>query len=327
MTIQTAFAVEGNTRLPVSIPSRRCPNCGEDGAGDWLNAPDRFHGRQVWYTLVHCAECSLIWLENPPVPEEMAAHYGPDYDRLIAQSGERSPEHWTSRRDALLRYKTGGRLLDLGCSSGSFLNLLKGKEWELYGVEISEESARKAKERTGAKIFVGDVLEAPFAPESFDAITCFHVFEHMYQPKEVLKKAWEWLKPGGVFLAIMPNIDCSEARFYKSYWYPLELPRHLFHFSPTSLDNMVRSVGFKDVKISTSRAPFIEYHIHYLMDELYRKMGRSRRPASVAGDFSLAWRIFRKMLRLTLYPLLVRATSLWGHGQIMQVVVVKPETR
>lgn len=327
MTIQSSGTFESNSQLQVRLLSRRCPNCGKEGAEDWLKAPDRFHGRRVWYSLVHCTACELIWLENPPAPEEMAAHYGPDYDRLIAQSGECSPEHWTERRDALLQYKSEGSLLDLGCSSGSFLNLLKGKGWDLYGVEISGESAKKAKERTGAKIFVGDVLEAPFAPESFDAITCFHVFEHMYEPKEVLKKAWEWLKPGGVFLAIMPNIDCSEARFYKSYWYPLELPRHLFHFSPTSLSNMVQSVGFRDVKITTSRAPFIEYHIHYLMDNLYRKLGRARRPASAAGNFSLPWRIFRKMLRLTLFPVLVRATSPWGHGQIMQVVLVKPETR
>ena len=305
--------------------SKVCPSCGKPGAEDWLKAPDRFHGRQVWYSLAHCTACELIWTENPPLPEEMAAHYGADYDRLIAESGERSPEHWLGRRDALLKYKSGGSLLDLGCSSGSFLDLLKGGSWNLHGVEISDESAKKAQERTGAQIYVGDVLTAPYAPESFDAITCFHVFEHMYEPKEVLKKVWEWLKPGGVFLSVMPNIDCSEARFYKSYWYPLELPRHLFHFSPASLSNMVRSVGFRDVKISTSRAPFIEYHIYYLLGELYRKLGIPRPPAATPRRRSLARRVVRKMLRMTLYPILARATSPWGKGQIMQVVLVKPE--
>src|SRR5579864_8948538 len=96
--------------------SERCPACGHDGAEHWLQAPDRFHGRPQLYQLMRCPACSLVWLRNPPSPEEMGYHYGPDYDRAIAGAGE-DPNHWQGRRDTLLRYKSGGAILDLGCSS------------------------------------------------------------------------------------------------------------------------------------------------------------------------------------------------------------------
>src|SRR6202049_1076931 len=123
---------------------------------------------------------------------------------------------------------------------------------------MSTESADRALARCGAKVFVGDILDAPFKPASFDAITCFHVFEHLYQPREVLAKVSEWLKPGGIFYAMMPNIDSAGARIFKSYWYALELPRHTYHFSPASLRSMAHSVGLHEVSVTTHREVFIE---------------------------------------------------------------------
>ena len=108
-------------------------------------------------------------------------------------------------------------------------------KWELFGIEMSPDVARRAEKRTGAKIFVGDILDAPFPQGYFDVITCFHVFEHMYQPKEILEKVSYWLKPGGIFYMMVPNIHSAGGRTFKSYWYALELPRHLFHWSPKAL--------------------------------------------------------------------------------------------
>ena len=89
------------------------------------------------------------------------------------------------------------------------------------------------------------MAHAPFQPNTFDAITCFDVLEHMHHPREVLVKVREWLKPGGVFYTFLPNIDSAESRIFRSYWCGLELPRHLYHFSPSSLGkaSRVRRVG------------------------------------------------------------------------------------
>ncbi|HEX4487712.1 MAG TPA: class I SAM-dependent methyltransferase [Terriglobales bacterium] len=307
-----------------SMDLSKCVACGHIGAEPFLKAPDRFHARPKIYSLVQCPQCSLVWLEDPPPLEDMGEHYGPDYDALIAESGETSPEHWHPRRDMLLQQKQGGALLDLGCSSGAFLSLIKGPKWQLYGIEISEDSATRARSRTGAEVFVGDVLAASFPDGEFDAVSCFHVFEHMYMPQAVLGRVWRWLKPGGVFVAEMPNIHCQEARFFQSYWYPLELPRHLYHFSPAAFRALAANFGFEEVRLTTMRARFVDYHLRYLGDTFWRSLGRPRRPM-MQDRPGLAWRMVRKMLRLGVYPALSWITSSRGDASMMQVVLRKPE--
>src|SRR5215831_20225258 len=114
---------------PSSKQGLICPACQQGGAKPYLSAPDRFHGRSHWYELVGCSSCGLVWLDNPPVPSEMRQHYGTDYDRSISGGGE-EPDHWKERRATILRHHpAGGSVLDLGCSSGGFLNSLKGPSW------------------------------------------------------------------------------------------------------------------------------------------------------------------------------------------------------
>ena len=163
-----------------------CPICGQTGAQEWLRGPDRFHGRREQYTLVRCPACSLVWLSNPPKPSEMHLHYTDAYHKLISAAGENSPDRWEDRKAALTPYKQSGALLDLGCSSGSFLEFLRSESWKLYGIEMSAECARTRRQRASAQVFVGDILDAPFRRESFDVITCFDVLEHLYEPRRVM---------------------------------------------------------------------------------------------------------------------------------------------
>jgi SAM-dependent methyltransferase len=304
---------------------RRCLVCGQEGTEEVLRAPDRFHGADEEYRLVRCIACSLVWLENAPKPEDMWKHYGPDYDRKIAAAGESSPERWRARRETLSLYKQGGAILDLGCSSGSFLETLKGGKWDLYGVEMSRESADRALARCGAKVFVGDILDAPFQPGSFDAITCFHVFEHLYYPRKVLQQVSRWLKPGGIFYALMPNIDSAGRRVFNSYWYALELPRHLYHFSPKSLSRLAASVGLEEVSLFAGREVFIDYSSGYIVDDILKKVGITRLPLSKhQKEPSLPWKVVRKMYRLTVLPVLTAAVGLAGDGESIHAVFRKP---
>lgn len=300
-----------------------CPVCGHVGHEDYLRAPDRYHGRTQIYQLVQCLSCSLVWQFDPPKPEQLGQHYGPDYDRAIADAGDKSPQRWLDRTNTLLKYKQGGAILDLGCSSGAFLDTLKGGNWQLYGVEMSAEVAARAKVRCGAKVFVGDILDAPFAAESFDAITCFHVFEHLYYPKEVLTKVSEWLKPGGIFYALMPNIDSGGARVFGTNWYALELPRHLYHFSPKSLSNVARKVGLEELSLVTHREVFIEHSTYYIVDGLLKKIGVSRAPLARRRARSFPRKVVSKAFRMTLGPLLTALISLAGDGESIHAVFEK----
>ncbi len=306
------------------IVEAKCPLCGNKGGRRLLSGPDRFHGRLNVYHIVRCSSCSLARLENPPAPSELGRHYGPDYDRTIAGGGL-DPSHWNGRRDELLRHKPGGAVLDLGCSSGSFLAALKSPSWKLFGIDMSETMAKEAEALCGARVFVGDILDAPFPPGSFDAITCFHVFEHLYRPWEVLARVSEWLKPGGIFYAMMPNIDSAGARIFRSYWYPLELPRHLYHFSPSTLRNLANCVGLQEVSVTTHREVFIEASARYMFDEVLRRIGIPRVPMAQAKAPGIPWKVTRKVFRMTALPVLNALAALAGDGESIHAVFAKTD--
>lgn len=301
----------------------KCPGCKNTIIVDYLMAPDRFHGRTTTFRLVYCPTCSLVWLADPPKTEEMALHYSQEYDRSIAAAGDNSPERWRNRKQTLTQYKQSGAILDLGCSAGSFLKALRSKEWELYGIDMSVESARRAQAESGAKVFVGNILDASFQPSSFDVITCFHVFEHLYKPREVLTKVFEWLKPSGIFYVMVPNIDSAGAHIFRSYWYALELPRHVFHYSPKSLNMMAHSVGLEVVSLTTHREVFIEQSTRYITDDLLRKLGIIREPLANAKAPGIMFRLIRKSYRLTILPLLTGLASLAGNGESIHAVFQK----
>jgi SAM-dependent methyltransferase len=321
MTLTSDISNVANAHSPAA-----CVVCGEPNSVLYLAAPDRFHGRSQMFQLVRCPRCSLVWLDSPPLPEEMGTHYGVAYDRSVAAAGD-DLERWRDRRDVLLRYKSGGTLLDLGCSAGGFLDSMKGPSWKLCGIEMSPAVAARATARTGAAVFVGDILDAPFLPHSFDAITCFHVFEHLYNPLEVLRKVAEWLKPDGVFYTFMPNIESAGARLFKSYWYALELPRHLYHFSPRSLKALAHSAGLEEVSVTTDREVFIEASTRYFIEEKLKKVGVSRPPLADAVVPVIPVRIVRKMFRLTLLQVLNGLASFAGEGESIHAIFRKASSQ
>jgi len=304
-----------------------CPVCGQAGAQEWLRGPDRLHGRRETYTLVRCLACSLVWLSNPPVPSEMHLHYTDAYHKLISAGGENSPTRWRARKGALRQYKQSGTLLDLGCSSGSFLEFMRSECWKLYGIEMSAEGAKTAEERSEAQVFAGDILGAPFPRESFDVITCFDVLEHLYEPRRVMTRVAEWLKPGGIFYVLVPNMDSAEARVFKSYWHGLELPRHLFHYSPQSLKFLAESAGLREVSLETRRNAAVGTSLRYVWDDVFRVLGIRRTPTAYLGAPSLPWRVARKVVRMTALRLLLALAPLAGSGESIHAVFRKDVDR
>ncbi len=302
-----------------------CPVCGHADAREWLRAPDRFHGRRDQYKLLRCPACSLVWLSKPPIPSEMHRHYTDAYDQLISAAGENSPGRWRDRNAALARYKQSGALLDLGCSSGAFLQSLSGKGWDLFGVEMSEKSARQAQAKSGADVFVGNILDAQFRPSSFDAITCFDVFEHLYEPRQVMAKVADWLKPGGIFYVLVPNVDSAEGRIFRGYWHGLELPRHLFHYSPKSLKFLAESVGLREESLETRRNQAVGTSLRYVWDDVFRAVGIRRAPVAHRSEASLPWKAARKMARLTILRALLAFAPLAGGGESIHAVFRKSD--
>jgi len=311
---------------PAEDGARCCPLCESTNIAAYLRAPDRFHLRKQVYQLIRCDFCSLVWQDSPPRPEEMSNHYGTDYHRVVVESVEVDLlKRWRHPRQRVLEMCKGGALLDIGCSSGGFLRTMKTEDWVLHGIEISPNEAKMAAESTGAQVFVGDILDAPFAPQTFDVITALHAMEHVYHPQQVFRKVWQWLKPGGILYLQVPNIEGLEAHIFGSYWFGLEMPRHLSHFSPKSMRLLASSTNFEEVLVATLPDCYVEKSLRYVLDDALIKAGIERTPlASANGSPSIPWRVVRKSFRLSVLLPFRRLAAGLGRGPAIEAAFRRP---
>ena len=298
-----------------------CPLCCCTNSIALLMAPDRFHLRKEKYSLLRCLSCGAVWQATPPRPEDMQYHYTPAYHHAIVAAGEGAAHaRWKSQVKLISRLKSGGSILDIGCSSGAFLSAMRGPAWELHGIEMEPATAERARASTSAEVFVGDVMAAPYPPNRFDVITCFDVLEHVYDPRQFLTKVQTWLKPDGILYLTTPNIDAWEARLLGSYWFGLEQPRHLTLFSPHSLRVLMTDVGLTQVIVRTPAASYIERSVRYIGADLAQKLGFQPTPQATPKPVSLPWKIFRKGIRIAVVAPIAHISSLAQAGPVMEAV-------
>lgn len=307
-------------------PNDCCPLCTSGASVVCMQAPNRFHLRRQLYKLMRCDECECVWLIDPPKSEEKGAHYSKDYHRAIAAAGEGSvDERWRRHRKLIYRHKQGGTNLDIGCSSGgAFLGKLKGRGWKPQGIEMERFTADKARQSAGAEVFVGDAMNATFAPNSFDAITTFDVLESMYDPRALLLKMKEGLKPAGMWFTMVTNIDSVKALAFGSYWYGLELPRHTLHFSPHSLKGLTTSLRFEEIQLATPPECYVEHRFGYLCAAGLERIGLAATPQSQQREMGLTKRIVRKVFRVAVLLLYAALAPRAGAAASIEGMFAKP---
>jgi SAM-dependent methyltransferase len=132
--------------------------------------------------------------------------------------------------------------------------------WDVTGIELSAPVARTAAEATGAPVYVGDACSVTLPAASFDAVCAWMVLEHLHDPVTALRRAFEWLKPGGWLGLSVPDAGSWMSRAFGDAWFCLELPRHLYHFSVPTLSRVLESCGFRDVVVWR---PWTTYDIAY----------------------------------------------------------------
>jgi hypothetical protein len=138
-----------------------------------------------------------------------------------------------------------------------------------------------------------------------------------------MAKVTEWLKPDGIFYVLAPNIDSAEGRVFGSYWHGLELPRHLFHYSPESLKFLAKSVRLREVSVETRRNPAVGTSLRYVWDDVFRALGIERTPVAYRGDAGIAWRAARKLVRMTVLRGLLAIAPLAGGGESIHAIFRK----
>lgn len=139
--------------------------------------------------------------------------------------------------------RPGGRLLDVGCGSGSFLRFARDLGWDVEGID-PDPSAVQAAKASGLKVRAGDLRQLAFQEESFDAVTMSHVIEHVPDPAALLREVRRVLKPGGLVTVVTPNARSLLHRWFRADWRGLEPPRHLQLFTRPALSRMIGETGF-----------------------------------------------------------------------------------
>lgn len=244
----------------------RCALCGSHRVA--------LHVRLPRFAVYRCGECTLRFRYPLPDTAELHAMYEDDryhasayFENARAGYRETSPEVRIYRRALadLAALTHPGRLLDVGCATGVFLDLARGAGWRPQGVELSARHAAYARSAFGLDVFEGDFLDAPFAPGSFDAITMWDFLEHVLDPHAVLARARGLLAPGGVLLvftidsASLFNMTgdllyrASAGRLQR----PLELLydyRHNYYFTGRALGRLLETAGFRVERWRTDRA-------------------------------------------------------------------------
>jgi SAM-dependent methyltransferase len=138
-----------------------------------------------------------------------------------------------------------GKMLDVGCGSGGYIMMLRKLNWEVSGQDISGVALDRIKKDPMTHVLAGELSDQCLPENYFDLVTLWHSLEHMRDPMAVLKEVYRATKAGGNVFICVPNFSGIFRRVFKSQWFPLELPRHLYHFSPPILNKMVSRAGFK----------------------------------------------------------------------------------
>jgi SAM-dependent methyltransferase len=262
MTFSLIDAVETDSRVQVEWEETACLLCRGRNWFTLLEAPDRTPGGAgLWFAVVQCNDCGLCFTNPRPTPVSMSQFYPAEYGphRL------KTPDSPRKRRSVARRLRSslelappasgGRRLLDFGCGSGTFLSRMHGEGWNVTGVDASLSAVNGVRRQLGLRAVMGSLPNSELDGERFDLITMWQSLEHVHQPLQVLAAAYRMLMPRGRLVVAVPNIDSLPFRWFGHAWYGLDLPRHLCHFAPWTLQLLLERVGFRSGKIRHIRRP------------------------------------------------------------------------
>ncbi|MCC6548080.1 class I SAM-dependent methyltransferase [Candidatus Sumerlaeota bacterium] len=295
------------------------------------------------FPLVQCEQCKVYALHPAPSDAVLARYYlneyygksrrkfvGPIAKAVDVFQGGRA--HWV---DGHLRqwhrgsFKRGRqpRLLDVGCGNGGFLMQMRDRGYDVEGTEWTAESARRIPSGARVPIHVGDLLTLDLPEHSFDAITLWHVFEHLRKPDETLEKIYRLLKPGGLLFLAMPNHESWQATRFGTNWFHLDPPRHLHGFGVKSLLVLLTIKRLQWLRVSTFS---LEQNPYGFLQSLLNSLGYPRDRAYSVLKGTSRDALGTKLKDLSLVALLAPFAILhslveWlaGSGATMTVVAQK----
>jgi 2-polyprenyl-3-methyl-5-hydroxy-6-metoxy-1,4-benzoquinol methylase len=270
-----------------------CLVCGSTLLSKELTCKD-FVATGESFDLHRCNNCSFLFTNPRPRAIEIGLYY--QSDRYVSHAGDKQNLSFMYKvydvvRDYSIKqklkliksYHPEGKLMDLGCGLGYFLNgVVKDKTFDALGVDVSTEAIDYVKQKFGYAVLGEDKLDT-IEEHSFDVITQWHVLEHVHLLNERMQQLKRMLKPNGTLFIAVPNSNSWDAKHYREFWDGYDVPRHLYHFNQKSFGLLMQKHGFEVIQTKPMifDAPYIS-----MRSEVHKESGLSFVRGAISGAVS-----------------------------------------
>lgn len=230
------------------------------------------------FDICRCTDCGFLFTRNVPDETEIGCYYdSPEYVSHTDTSKGVAYRLYHYVRQVMLREKARlikracglsyGHLLDIGAGTGYFGHYMQKCGWQVSAIEKSPQARRFAEEHFRLRIDAPEALAA-YEADSFDVITLWHVMEHLQDLNGTWERLSSLLKDRGALIVAVPNPCSFDAAYYKEAWAAYDVPRHLWHFSPSVMQQFGAKYGFK--LVGHHPMPFDAFYVSWL-SERYKK--------------------------------------------------------
>jgi 2-polyprenyl-3-methyl-5-hydroxy-6-metoxy-1,4-benzoquinol methylase len=233
-----------------------CPICNGKEFNPFLSCTDYTVSRETFH-ITQCKTCGFRFTNPRPKVEDLAKFYESE-DYISHSNTNKGLVNWVYqqvRKYTLLKklqliskHKRTGKILDIGCGTGEFLNTCKLAKWETLGIEPSENARTQAIKKFGLNVFIEDAIDT-LPSTTYDVITMWHVLEHVPDLNKRMKDLERLITNGGIILIAVPNPNSFDAIYYKEHWAAYDLPRHLYHFTPNDIETLCNNNQLKVKRI------------------------------------------------------------------------------
>jgi SAM-dependent methyltransferase len=263
------------------------------------------------FLLRKCNDCGFVFTSAPPdekriheyyVSEEYISHS--DTKRsLTDRAYHLARSFMLGKKRKLIREVNGGKsgtLIDIGSGTGYFAGYMKTRGWSVTGIEISERARQYSISRFGLNVIDPEGISS-IEDEYANCITLWHVLEHLYDPGWWMSEIKRILKDNGRCIIALPNINSADSKWFGPDWAALDVPRHLWHFSPGILKRFAGKYGFTCIQVKP-----MPLDIFYISILSYKNRGfRFPLVAGIVAGFLLSLRtIFNREMSSSLIYIL-----------------------
>ncbi|MEM6524351.1 MAG: class I SAM-dependent methyltransferase [Bacteroidota bacterium] len=279
----------------------QCPICeGSDIQNDQIITDHSVSKEE--FALSKCQTCGFLFTNPRPTEDNLSKYYRSlEYISHQNKTNTLVNKVYSIVRKYTLKWKlrlvsryiSKGKILDIGCGTGHFLQVMQNAGWKTYGVEPDDTARNTATQMVGKDFIHNSLYSLP--SEKFDVVTLWHVLEHVSELDSQFKIIKQHLAPSGRLLVAVPNHRSFDAQHYQQFWAGYDVPRHLYHFDRNTMQVISKKVGLKIVDILPMK---LDAYYVSLLSEKYMGTGlnsylksittayKSNSYAKKTGDYS-----------------------------------------